>query len=273
MRLGRRRPRTPPRNEAQSGSSPGKNPGKGSPSKFRRRRSPPIGGPHYFGIRTRLAKSVGIDKRYRLNAIRVLPSSKKDTVVLQATDGKQAVCLLTLGKMSSPRLVPSAVLPTRKDAKGTMVDLADDQWRSSDGKSVPDDYAGESCYPQLSDVLPKISTQARSSQVRLGIDLDVLSKVAESLGTSKLTLFVPVPRKPTGESTAELFVSKAVAVCPATDESDVRGIGVVMPLQPSNGVLYYMKARKAVVDAEEHSKSKARTLSTKARSRDQAQSA
>jgi hypothetical protein len=260
MRIGRRRPRTPPRNEAQSGSSPGKNPGKGAPAKLRRRRPPSIGGPHYFGLRTRLAKSVGIDKRYKLNAIRVLPSSKKDTVVLQATDGKQAVCLLTLGKMSSPRLVPSAVLPTRKDAKGTMVDLAGDQWRSSDGKSVPDDYNGESLYPQLSDVLPKISTQARSYQVRLGIDLSLLTRVAESLGTSKLTLFVSVPRKPTDDHRGELFVSKAVAVCPATDESDVRGIGVVMPLQPSNGVQYYMKVRKAVADAEERSNGNLRKL-------------
>jgi len=249
--LGLKRPRKQPRNSP----GPVRKPEKGVPAKARRRRLP-IGGPQFFEVRTPLIKSVGTDKRYKLNALRALPSKKRDTVILQVSDGTQAVCVLTRGKMSSPRLVPSEVLPTRKSNDDIMVALAGDQWRSSDGKTVPDDYAGESCYPPVSDVLPKISNQARSSPVKLGIDLSMLSKVAESLGTSKLTLFVPIPRKPVGNERSEPFVNRAVAVCPATDEDKVRGVGVLMPLQPRNGAEYYMKVRQLVADAEERCKSK-----------------
>jgi hypothetical protein len=260
MILGLKRPRK--RLRPRNNPDPARKPEKSAPAKVPRR-TLPKGGPQFFDVRTRMAKSVGIDKRYKLNAIRVLPTKKKDAVVLQVSDGTQAACVLTRGKMSSPRLVPSEVLPTRKSTDDIMVALAGDQWRSSDGKTVPDEYAGESCYPPVSDVLPRISNQARSSHVKLGIDLSVLSKVAESLGTSKLTLFVPIPRKPVGNERGELFVTKPVAVCPANDEASVRGVGVLMPLQPVNGVSYYMKARQMVADAEERSKTKAHSKAAK----------
>ena len=234
--------------------------------RLRRQRTPPPPGvgPNYFGVRTRLAKSVGTDKRYKLAAIRALPTTKKDTVVLQATDGKQAVCLLTLGQMSSPRLIPSDVLPKRKDAKGVMIDLADDQWRSSEGKSVPDEYRDESGYPPIADVLPKFSARGKTLPVQLGIDLALLSKVAESLGTSKLTLFISIPDKTHTPNTADGgYVKKPVAICPATDEGKVRGIGVLMPLSPVNGVPFYMKVRRLVADAEARCKAKSPGRSAK----------
>jgi hypothetical protein len=268
MILGLKRPRPrrkSPRKVARNSPGPARKPEKEAPAKL------PIGGPKFFEVRTRLAKSVGIDKRYKLNAIRVLPTKKKDTVVLQVSDGIHAVCVMTRGKMSSPRLVPSEVLPTRKSNDDIMVALAGDEWRSSDGKTAVDMYDGESCYPPVSDVLPRISNQGKPSHVKLGIDLSVLSKVAESLGTSKLTLFVPIPRKPVGNERGELFVTKPVAVCPANDEHKVRGVGVLMPLQPVNGTSYYMKARQVVADAEERCKAKARSKVSKPRTRRRAQ--
>ncbi len=51
--------------------------------------------------------------------------------------------------------------------------------------------------------------------VALGIDIDLLRIAAESLGTTKLTLFVPVPVKDANRKPIETFVNKPVAVCPA----------------------------------------------------------
>jgi len=208
-------------------------------------------------VRTRLARSTGTDKHYKLGAVRALPTKKKDTVVLQATDGRQAVCLIAPGRMRSPRLVPPVVLPKRKDVKGVVIDLADERWRSSEGRSTPDEYAGESCYPSIAEVLPKLGTRAQTRRVQLGIDVALLSKVADSLGTSKLTLFIPIPDKTREPGTDDGgHVKKPIAICPATDDGGVRGIGVVMPLQPVNGVRFYAKVRQLVVDAEARCKTR-----------------
>ena len=225
--------------------------------RLRRPRTPPAGGPNYFGVRTRIARSTGTDKRYKLGAIRALPTKKKDTVVLQATDGQQAVCLITLGTMSSVRLVPTKILPSRRNTEPVVVDLLNGQWQSSDGKSIPDEYSTETCFPPVADVLPNLNSRTKSTHVQLGIDLSLLSKVADSLGTTKLTLFIPIPDK-TREpgSTDGGYVKKPVAICPATDEGKVRGIGVVMPLQPTNGESFYTKVRRLVVDAEARCKTK-----------------
>ena len=64
------------------------------------------GGVHSFRVHSRIAKAVGEDKRYKLNAVRALPSREKGKVVLQASNGQQAVCVLVPGRLSSPRLVP-----------------------------------------------------------------------------------------------------------------------------------------------------------------------
>lgn len=252
--------RKPPRSAPRDKSQPVK---KRSPVRAFRRGGIAIGGPQFFDVRTRLAKSSGTDKRYKLNAIRALPAKKKDTVVLQATDGNHAVCVLTRGKLDSSRLVPSQVLPTRKGSDEVMIALAGDHWRSSDGKSVEDRYQGESSFPSFLDVLPNFNTQPESSHIRLGVDLTLLNKVADSLGTNKVTLFIPLPRKVPGAYPGnEPFVNKPIAVCPATEEADASGIGVVMPLLPKNGTGYFMRIRKQVAQAEARlaSKANARTI-------------
>ena len=231
------------------------------------------GGVHSFKVRTRIAKAVGEDKRYKLNAVRALPSREKGKVVLQATNGQQAVCVLVPGRLSSPRLVPSKVLPGRQGGKEAVIELLGDQWRSSDGKTEPDEYAGDSCYPALAEVLPEMTGKPFSikpgsnakgvERMWLGIDLSLLTRIAQSLGTPKLTLMVPVPVRPAGDQNGELYVNKPVLICPATDEDKVRGIGVLMPLQPVNGTHYYMKVRRAVADAEQCLKPRARRSGTK----------
>lgn len=226
------------------------------------RRKPPLehlaggGGPNHFGVRTCLAKATGTDGRYQLAAIRALPTAKPDTVVLQATDGRQAVCLITAGQMSSPRLVPTDVLPKRKDAKGVTIDLTGDHWRSSEGGSVPDVHREESAYPSILDVLPKFSERDKKPPIQFGIDLTVLNKLADALGTSKLTLFIPdidktsPDKPPAGGPVNGGYVKKPIAVCPATEEGKVRGIGVMVPLQPVNGVPFYRKVHRLVAEAE-----------------------
>lgn len=222
-------------------------------------------GIHSFTVRTRIAKSTGEDKRYKLNAVRALPTRQKGKVALQASNGQQAVCVLTPGRLSSSRLVPSKLLPTRKGIKSTVIELVGDHWQSSEGKTEPDHYAGESCYPPIADALPRVNgrpfyiNQGDSDKdepsVLLGIDLSLLSRVAESLGTPKLTLIVPIPVKASGDISDEVYVNKPVAVCPATDESGVHGVGVVVPLQPMNGKRYYVKLRQTVADAERKGRS------------------
>ena len=229
-------------------------------------------GVHSFKVRTRIAKAVGEDKRYKLNAVRALPSREKGKVVLQASDGRQAVCVLVPGRLSSPRLVPSKVLPGRQGGKEAVIELLGDQWQSSDGKTEPDEYAGDSCYPALAEVLPEMTGKPFSikpgsnakgeERMWLGIDLSLLTRIAQSLGTPKLTLMVPVPVRPAGDQNGELYVNKPVLICPATDENKVRGIGVLMPLQPVNGTHYYMKVRRVVADAEQCLKPRARRSGT-----------
>jgi len=226
--------------------------------RLRRRRNPPKGGPNYFGVRTRLAQSSGTNKRYKLGEIRVLPTRKKDTVVLQATDGQQAVCLITLGTMSRVRLVPADILPSRKNTEPVVVDVLNGQWQSSDGKTISDTYADDTSYPPFADVLPKFGYKDKAPPIRLGIDLVLLNKVADALGTSKLTLLLPdTDKTPAPGAPGEGYVSQPVAVCPATDEGKVRGVGVVMPLKPVNGASFYTKVRRIVVDAEARCKPRA----------------
>lgn len=249
-KLSRKLPRKAPRKSPQTTPNATREPQDQTPAKDR---GPvlPIGKPRFFDVRTHLAKATGVDKRYKFNAVRVLPVRKKDTVILQASDGTQAVCVLARGRMDMPRLVPSQALPSKIHADGTVVALAGGQWRSSDGQSAADQYAGENGYPSVSMVLPKMNGHAKSSQIKLGLDLEVLSKVAASLGTSKLTLFITPPRKSVSKEQGGSFVNKAVAVCPATDEGKVRGVGVLLPLKPENGVAYYTTIRQLVERAEE----------------------
>lgn len=231
---------------------------------------PSSAGVHCFGIRTRIAKSVGKNDKYKCGSVRALPSVNKDQVVLQATDGHHATCLLTNGQMTTPRLVPASVLPSRYLAKPIGVRLLDGQWESLEGRIVADtqDPNGESQFPKIGDVLPVVSKtpfhetpmQAErrkstdttpSMHVVLGIDLELLRKAAESLGTMKLTLFVPVPVKEVNTKPGEVYVNKPVAVCPAERGAEGQGVAVVMPLTPDNGPAYYTKVRDVIVASEQ----------------------
>ena len=231
----------------------------------RARARPVQNGVYSFKVRTRIAKATGEDKqRYKLGAVRVLPTRLKSKVLLQATDGQQAVCVLAAGDASSPKLVPSKVLPVRQQQSEAIVELVGDQWCSSEGKCEPDPYAGEHDYPSILDVLPEVKSKPftvktdqlskESPYLLLGIDLSLLTKVSHGLGISKLSLLIPVPIHTTNGKAGANYVSKPVLVCPTTDEDKSRGIGVLMPLRPTNGSEYYMKTRQAVVDAEKRLK-------------------
>lgn len=223
---------------------------------------------HCFGIDTRIACAVGKDSRYSCGAIRALPSANKGEVILQVTDGHQAACLMSSGEMASGRLVPASVLPTRQLNKPVAVRLIDGQWQSTEGKLADDKYGqGEGAFPSIADVLPNVGrrpayeteTQAQkrrstddadSSYVVLGIDLNVLRKSAEALGTYKLTLLVPVPVKAANGKAGETFVTKPVAVCPASADEGVNGIALAMPIAPTHGLAYFNKRREVIAEAE-----------------------
>ncbi|MEZ6190035.1 MAG: hypothetical protein R3C45_01945 [Phycisphaerales bacterium] len=115
-------------------------------------------------------------------------------------------------------------------------------------------------YPKITEVLPKFSPRVSKPPIQLGVDVTLLNKLADALGTSKLTLFITDldkthPDKTTAGGTLNGgFVKKPVAVCPAHDEGKVRGVGVFMPLQPVNGLRFYETVRRLVAEAEAMSK-------------------
>lgn len=234
------------------------------PRRSRDRPQPINNGICHFKVRTRIAKATGEDKRYKFGAVRVLPTRQRDKVLLQATDGSQAVCVISAGQVCGPRLVPPKILPTKQSVAGVIVELAGSQWLSSDGKTEPDKYAGDSSYPSLAEVLPELKgkplavkpdpASKETVHLLLGFDITLLSRIAQSLGTPKLSLLVPVPVRTAGDQTGVCCVNKPVLVCPATDEDKVRGIGVLVPLKPVNGVDYYMNVRQVVAEAEKRLK-------------------
>lgn len=234
-----------------------------------RKRTPSPSGLHCFAIKTRIARSVGKDGNYKCGSLRALPSVNPNEVIVQATDGHQAACLLAKGQMTTPRLVPAGVMPTKNLQQPIGIRLIDGQWESLEGRIVPDteDVGSERNYPKIGDVLPVVSktpyyetaVQAErrkatdsnpSMHVVLGIDLELLRKAAESLGTMKLTLFVPVPVKDVNRKPGETFVNKPVAICPAERSADNQGVAVVMPLTPDNGTAYYARVRDVIVASE-----------------------
>ena len=223
-------------------------------------------------VRTRIAKATGTDGRYKLDSVRVLPSQGRDQVVVEATDGKQSACIVTPGNVADSRLIPSAVLPTRQVSTDTEISLVDGRWYSGNGKTAED--AGGSSngnFPPIGDVLPAVhrnpfyESQKRAEKRRrpdgsivtahvvVGIDLDVLGKVAAALGTAKLTFFVPVPVRSQSTKPAEAFVDKLICVCPSVDDGPAKGIGIVMPLRPQQAADFYEHMRHTVVESERRS--------------------
>lgn len=234
-----------------------------------RKRTPIPSGLHCFAVKTGIAKSVGKSDKSKCGSVRALPSINKGEVVLQATDGHHAACVLASGQMSTPRLVPAGVLPTRPSAKPIGIRLISGQWESLEGRIVADTEGGnEAAFPKIGDALPvvgktpfhetpiqaerrKATDAAPSTHVALGIDLDLLRKAAESLGTTKVTLLVPVPVKDPSQKPGETFVNKPVAVCPAQRDAQTQGVAVVMPLTPDNSAAYYTKVRDLIVASEQ----------------------
>jgi hypothetical protein len=227
-----------------------------------------------FSIQTRIGRAAGDDGRYSCGAVRALPAADPEQVVLEATDGKQAVCLVIPGTMSERRLVPTGVLPTRQLNRPATIALLGLQWQSSEGKLAHDQYGPDASFPPVADVLPEVhptpyaETPAevqdriersglRSTHVVLGIDVDLLRKIAEGLGTSKLTLMIPVPIVPEAKR-GEACVRQPVLACPCGDDGGQRGIGVIMPINPGNSLPYYSEVRQIVRDSESQARARDR---------------
>jgi len=244
----------------------------------------PNGPANRFTLASRIARAVGKSSRYASDAVRVLPGAKPTKtddghVILEATDGKQAVCVMTPGHVERPRLVPAEVLPTRQLKRPAAIGLVDGQWQTSEGKLAEDRYAeGEHAFPPIADVLPQVGRKPHTETVKraerrrqsgqagdaaahdyvwMAVDLDVLRKTAEGLGTSKLAMFIPVP---IAGQPGDGCVTKPIAISPAMKEGQTSGagagVGVVMPLTPENGPRDYEAVRQAVVEAEKRAKGK-----------------
>lgn len=250
----------------------------GLSSRPRRKRSPSKPKPKSrkprkfnFGVKTRIARSTGANGRYAMHAVRVLPAADTEGVVLQATDGRHAVCLLAEGQAPAAHLVPAGVLPTRRLQNDAVVQLVDGQWQSTEGKLAEDEFRrGDEQYPSVGEVLPAVGKrpfyetarkadarrqtdgQAESAHVVFGLDIELLRKTAEALGAGKLTFMVPVPVKQP-DSRGPTFVNKPILICPSSNDAGTRGIGVVMPLTPENANGYFARVRDAVIAAERRS--------------------
>lgn len=231
-----------------------------------------------FGIRTPLARATGAAGRYALDAVRVLPlpgraASKGGTrVVLQASDGHQAVCLITGGRVSGPGLVPANVLPARRLNTEVRVQRESGDWRSSEGKVAPaveSDGQSSASFPAIGDVLPEQDLPRKRSGQHAGdaaptaiaLDLGVLKKVADALGTMKLTLLVhPLDASGTSTGNGQTGATpRPIGVCPASSESGVQGIGVVMPLQPEHGHAYFTAVCEQIRKAEKRQRRASRS--------------
>jgi hypothetical protein len=236
-----------------------------------------------FGVHTKIVKATGKASRYASDAVRVLPAPPVNSrrrgpaddlgVILEATDGHQAVCIFAPGNVAGSSLVSPEVFPTRQVAGDVVVQRNNGHWRSSEGR-IADAHSrgGGGNFPPIGDVLPELgrrpfaesakrAERRRKSRgavpnehVVLGIDLDVLRRTAEAFGTSKLTLFIPVPVADGNRKPDELHVNKPVAICPASSEGDIAGVGVAMPLTPQNGMGHYMRLRDRIVAAEKQVK-------------------
>jgi hypothetical protein len=245
-------------------------------------------------IQTKLVKAVGDGSRYAAAAVRALPTppeappeatpppeddrTSRDLpsgdlpsgggggggsgIVLQATDGRQATCVLTQGRLSGPAVIPAELLPTRR-LRTAAVARHNGCWRSSEGDRAPAGKLGT--FPPVGSVLPVVDAQpyhhdATETRRRLqhhgsrchiavGVDLTRLRKIADGLGTTQLTLMVAVPTRQPKQNAETVAVREPIAVCPADHGTD--GVAVLMPLQPKRAHGYYRTVRQMVLDAEQ----------------------
>lgn len=204
-----------------------------------------------FTVTSRLTEATGNHGHHALDYVQALPGPRSNTVVLQASDGHQAVCLVTPGELDQAAFLPRRLLRNMKTTEDLEVRRTPDGWSSSNGQSAkPSDPQR---FPDIAEALPQFSSRRDADDhLSLSVDVSLLVKITEALGTSKLNLLVPKPDA--GEAT----VSKAIAVCPATkpEGRSPHGVAVLMPCTADQGVKYYRKVRRDVAAAEKAAKAR-----------------
>ena len=213
-------------------------------------------------IPTMIKRATGTSERYALSSVRALPlryrGGRRSTsdpafrhnVVLQASDGHQAVCVLTEGAIEQPTLIPGEVLPTRHGDCAGGVAMDSGGWRSRDGKESPA-LDPDAEFPAISSVLP----EAGPGTVAVAINVDRLRRVAASLGTDNVTLIVPPAKTKPAQPKAQATVTEPIGICPA-GKDDTDGVAVMMPVVSDRSIAYYKRVRDAVVKAEQSDKGK-----------------
>lgn len=242
-----------------------------------RRQSPPAKldtvsvGPVQCRIPTLIKRATGTSERYALSAVRALPlryrgqrRSSKDpafrhNVVLQASDGHQAVCVLTEGAIEQPTLIPGEVLPTRQADRDSAVILDGKEWRAKNGEAA-EAIDSDNPFPPLGSVLPKTHPDTTA----VAINIDRLRRVAAGLGTDNVTLLVPVAKKTPGQPKSQPTVRDPIGVC-AAGKDDTDGVAVMLPVECERSHAYYNRVREAVVKAEQPRQRKPRRQTKKPR--------
>jgi len=208
-------------------------------------------------IPTLIKRATGSSGRYTLSAVRALPlrfrggkqsnsnPAFRHNVVLQASDGEQAVCVLTEGAVEEPTLIPSEVLPTRQADRNNGVGLDGETWRTKHGEEAPA-VDSQSPFPPIGSALPETS----AGSVAVAISLDRLRRVAAGLGTDHITLLVPAAKKTPGSPKSQATVRDPIGVC-AAGKDDVEGVGVMLPVECERSHTYYERVREAIVKAEQ----------------------
>lgn len=216
-----------------------------SPKRPRKQKvKPPLHGDG-FTLTSALATATGESGSYALDQIRVLPGPKSGKVVLQASDGHQAVCLVAPGTIDQAATLPRLLVKNFRTAEPLQVRRDPKGWTSSNGQTVP--AAACEHFPRVAEALPKFSVRREGDDhFALGLDVSLLTKISDGLGTSKIALLIPKPDA--GEST----LTKPIAVCPATKPTKdaPHGVAVIMPYKPEQGVKYYRRVRRDIVAAE-----------------------
>lgn len=224
------------------------------PNRHNMRRAPTSGAGVRCRIPTLIKRATGSSERYALSAIRALPlryrgkrsndPAFRHNVVLQASDGHQAVCVLTEGAIEQPTLIPGEVLPTRQADRMSGVVLDGKTWRAKNTEDVPAIDAG-SQFPTIGPVLP----EAHSDTVAVAINVDRLRRIAAGLGTDNVTLIVPPAKKAPGKPKAPSTVQDPIGVC-AAGKDDIEGVAVMLPVECDRSQVYYGHIREAVMQAE-----------------------
>lgn len=220
-------------------------------------------GPSRCRIPTLIKRATGTSERYALSAVRALPlryrgrrsandPAFRHNVVLQASDGHQAVCVLTEGAIERPTLIPGEVLPTRQADRNSAVILDGNEWRSKNGEAA-ESIDSDNPFPPLGSVLPKTHPDTTA----VAINIDRLRRVAAGLGTDNVTLLVPIAKKTPGKPKDPAMVRDPIGVC-AAGKDDTEGVAVMLPVECERSHAYYNRVREAVVKAEQPRQRKTR---------------